>query len=64
MSLVSSVPMDTADAIRDLREAIAEREGSAFSLRSFHDRFLSFGAIPVALIGTAESMTGTSPARR
>lgn len=38
------------DAIRDLRKEIAAREGSAFSLRRFHDRFLSFGSIPVSLI--------------
>ncbi|MGH2558525.1 MAG: DUF885 family protein, partial [Thermomicrobiales bacterium] len=41
------------DAIHDLRAAIQEREGSSFSLRAFHDRFLSYGAIPVALIGEA-----------
>jgi hypothetical protein len=44
------------DAIRDLRGAVQAREGSAFSLRAFHDRFLSYGAIPVALI--AEAMLG------
>lgn len=45
-----------ADAIRDLRGAVQAREGSAFSLRAFHDRFLSYGAIPVSLI--AEAMLG------
>jgi len=41
------------DAIHDLRRertAQAAREGSAFSLRDFHDDFLSYGSIPVALI--------------
>ncbi len=42
-----------ADAIHDLRRALEEREGDAFSLRRFHDRFLSYGAIPVALIAAA-----------
>jgi hypothetical protein len=45
------------DAIWDLRRAVQEREGSRFSLRSFHDRFLSYGAIPVALIGEAMMAT-------
>ena len=36
--------------IHDLRHSCAAREGAAFSLRSFHDRLLSFGAIPVGLI--------------
>lgn len=38
------------NAIHDLRQAMREREGSAFSLRDFHDAFLSYGAIPTALI--------------
>jgi hypothetical protein len=33
-----------------LREAVRAREGAAFTLRRFHDRVLSYGAIPVALI--------------
>lgn len=40
------------DAIRDLRREIAAREGGAFSLRRFHDRFLSYGSIPVSVIAT------------
>ncbi len=36
--------------IHRLRAEIAAREGAAFSRRRFHDRFLSYGAIPVALI--------------
>lgn len=41
------------DAIRDLRREMAARAGSAFNLRRFHDRFLSYGSIPVALIAAA-----------
>lgn len=36
--------------IHRLRAEVARREGEAFSPRRFHDRFLSYGAIPVALI--------------
>jgi uncharacterized protein (DUF885 family) len=42
------------DAIHDLRRTMTARQGAEFSLRAFHDRFLSYGAIPVSLI--AESM--------
>jgi uncharacterized protein (DUF885 family) len=45
------------DAIWDLRRAVAEKEGSDFSLQVFHDRFMSYGAIPVALIGEAMMAT-------
>lgn len=38
------------DAIRDLRRDMTARDGDAFSLRRFHDRFLSYGSIPVATI--------------
>ncbi len=41
------------DMIRDLRREMAAREGSAFNLRRFHDRFLSYGSIPVAMIAAA-----------
>jgi Bacterial protein of unknown function (DUF885) len=44
------------DAIRDLRQHMQKREGADFTLRAFHDRFLSYGAIPVSLI--AASMVG------
>ncbi len=44
------------DAIHALRRSVAAREGSAFSLRRFHDTFLSYGSIPVALI--AQAMLG------
>ncbi len=38
------------DGLHRLRRARAQREGAAFSLQRFHDRVLSFGAIPVALL--------------
>jgi hypothetical protein len=38
------------EAIHDLRRTVAEREGGGFSLRSFHDRVLRYGAIPVSMI--------------
>jgi uncharacterized protein (DUF885 family) len=41
------------DAIHALRRDVAAREGAGFSLRSFHDRFLTFGAIPVTLVREA-----------
>jgi uncharacterized protein (DUF885 family) len=34
-------------AIKKLRDAVKAKEGSAFTPLSFHDRFLSMGAIPV-----------------
>jgi uncharacterized protein (DUF885 family) len=39
------------DLIHALRRALAARPG--FDLRAFHDRFLSFGSVPVALIREA-----------
>lgn len=36
--------------IHRLRAEVARREGAAFSPRRFHDRLLSYGAIPVPLI--------------
>ena len=38
------------EGIRDLRTAVAAREGDAFRLQDFHDRFLAHGSLPVALI--------------
>lgn len=38
------------DQIHALRRAVAAREGAGFSLRRFHDRFLSYGSLPVALV--------------
>ena len=37
-------------SVRNLRLATERRLGSAFSLKRFHDEFLSFGSIPVPLI--------------
>ena len=41
------------DAIHRLRREIAALDGSAFSLRAFHDELLSYGSVPVTLIGEA-----------
>jgi uncharacterized protein (DUF885 family) len=38
------------DGLHRLRAARARAEGAAFNLRRFHDRVLSFGAIPVPLL--------------
>jgi len=38
------------DAIHRLRSEMAGRSGDGFDLRAFHDRFLSYGSIPVSLI--------------
>lgn len=38
------------DTIHALRQELAAREGDAFSLKRFHDRFLAYGSIPVSLI--------------
>lgn len=47
-------------AIHDLRRRLAARPG--FSLKAFHDQFLSFGATPAAMI--AEAMTEELEVRR
>ena len=36
--------------IHDLRSAVEAKEGTEFSLGAFHDKFLSYGSIPVLLI--------------
>ncbi len=41
------------DAIHRLRADMAAIEGRHFSLKRFHDTFLSYGSIPVSLIATA-----------
>lgn len=41
------------DQIHDLRRTLAAQQGERFTLRAFHDRFLSFGSLPVALIARA-----------
>jgi hypothetical protein len=48
------------DLIHGLRKTISRQEGSAFDLRRFHDRFLSFGSMPVPL--TADAMEQGQPA--
>jgi uncharacterized protein (DUF885 family) len=40
------------DLIHDLRRDLAAR-APGFSLREFHDRFLSYGSVPVSLIARA-----------
>jgi uncharacterized protein (DUF885 family) len=47
------------EMIHDLRRQLTARAGGAFSLRAFHDRLLSYGAIPTALI--ARDMQENSP---
>lgn len=44
------------DMIRDLRREMERRAGDDFSLRDFHDSFLSYGSIPVSMI--AQAMRG------
>jgi len=41
------------DAIHDLRTELSSLQGDRFKLRDFHDEFLSYGSIPVALIAEA-----------
>lgn len=47
--------------IDELRRQMEDRQGPSFSLRAFHDRFLSYGAIPVTLIA-ASMLTDSAPA--
>jgi uncharacterized protein (DUF885 family) len=51
---VTSVQLDMYfagySAIYALRERLKKQQGSAFDLRRFHERFLSFGSAPVPLI--------------
>lgn len=46
--------------IHRLRAAVAARERDRFSLKRFHDRFLSHGAIPVPLISTLMTAEGAT----
>jgi uncharacterized protein (DUF885 family) len=48
------IPMDR---IKALRQEMARRWGSAFSLRRFHDQFLSYGSVPVELIANEMERT-------
>ena len=41
------------DAIHELRAELSGIQGDRFKLRDFHDKFLSYGSIPVALIAEA-----------
>ncbi len=50
------------DAIHRLRADMLAIEGRNFSLRRFHDTFLSYGSIPVSLIATA--MKAAADSRR
>ena len=42
-----------SDMIRRLREELSTKQGDAFNLKQFHDRFLSYGSVPVSLIREA-----------
>jgi uncharacterized protein (DUF885 family) len=46
------------DGLWRLRRETQAREGGAFSLRTFHDRVLSFGSVPVTLIAQAMRASG------
>ncbi|MBK8050787.1 MAG: DUF885 domain-containing protein [Anaerolineales bacterium] len=41
------------DQILSLREEMKQRAGSDFDLKAFHDKFLSYGSVPVALAAKA-----------
>ena len=41
------------EGIRGLRREMEERQGNRFTLRRFHDDLLSYGSIPVSLIGAS-----------
>ena len=43
--------------IHELRREMEVRQGAGFDLRRFHDRFLSYGSIPVTLIADAMRTT-------
>jgi uncharacterized protein (DUF885 family) len=48
-----------AQGIHDLQAKRRSADGAAFSLRAFHDRFLSYGSIPVPLIAELMSRSDT-----
>jgi uncharacterized protein (DUF885 family) len=48
-----------ADAIHRLRRDLAGRPG--FELRTFHDRLLAYGSIPVALAAAAMRSAPAGP---
>jgi uncharacterized protein (DUF885 family) len=37
--------------IYDLREQLKKKQGAAFNLKTFHEKFLSYGSAPVKYIG-------------
>jgi uncharacterized protein (DUF885 family) len=39
-----------SDRIKNFREEMASSMGASFNLRNFHDRFLSYGSVPVELV--------------
>ena len=39
-----------SDRIQRLRKDLSTRQGSRFNLKAFHDKFLSYGSIPVEMI--------------
>ena len=41
------------DAIHELRAKLQALQQNRFDLRQFHDKFLSYGSLPVALIARA-----------
>ena len=49
--------------IHDLRTRLRAVEGPAFSLKAFHDRFLSYGALPVQLIAHLMASPTDEPRR-
>ena len=52
------------DTILELQADLQRGLGSRFNLRQFHDRFLSFGSIPVALVADIQLRNLGGPASR
>ena len=53
-----------SDLIRRLRDRVAVQQGSAFELRTFHDRLLKQGSLPIALITPEMLAPDQEPAAR
>ena len=47
-----------SDSILKLRQEMSERHGDEFTLKKFHDKFLSYGSVPVSLIASAMKKSG------
>ena len=47
--------------ILDLRDEVKKREGAAFDLQKFHDRFLTYGRAPIPLIREDWMLAGANP---